>query len=55
MSPSERATNALIADSIRAAVGENAFAAAWAAGRGFTVEEAVATALAITEEHIQVG
>lgn len=47
-SAGERATNVLIADSIRAAIGENAFAAAWAGGRGFTIEKVVATALATT-------
>ncbi|MDQ3654840.1 MAG: tetratricopeptide repeat protein [Chloroflexota bacterium] len=53
MSPAERATNALIAGPIRAAIGEDAFAAAWAAGRALTIEDAVATALAMTKDGIQ--
>jgi len=53
MSQGERETNALIADSIQAAIGEDAFAAAWAAGRESTLEETVAMALAMTNEGIE--
>ena len=53
LSPGELATNALIADSIRAAIGQDTFAVAWAAGRVLTIEEAVATALAMTHEAIE--
>jgi tetratricopeptide (TPR) repeat protein len=55
LSTGEVATNALIADSIRAEIGDDAFTAAWAAGRSLTIEEAVATALAMTLEQVRVS
>ncbi|MDQ3444108.1 MAG: tetratricopeptide repeat protein [Chloroflexota bacterium] len=50
MSTGERETNALIAHAIQAAHGENAFAEAWAEGRRLSLEQAVATALAMRDE-----
>ena len=53
LSSGELATNALLADSIRSAIGDDAFTAAWNAGRASTLDEAVATALAMTPEDIR--
>lgn len=53
LSLAKRSTNALIVDSIRAVIGEDAFTSAWEAGRRASIEEAVATAMAMTKEHIQ--
>lgn len=53
LSLAKRATNLLIVDSIRAVTGEDAFTTAWEAGQGASIEDAVATALAMTDESIQ--
>jgi len=50
MSTGEREINALIAHAIQAAHGENASAEAWAEGRRLSLEQAVATALAMRDE-----
>ena len=47
ISPTERAERANILTAVRAALGEEAFAAAWAAGQAMTVEEAMAYAIEI--------
>ncbi len=53
LSLAKRSTNVLIVDSIRVVIGEDAFSAAWEAGQRASIEEAVATALAMTKDGSQ--
>jgi hypothetical protein len=45
LKPGERASHVQVVRAVRASLGENAFAAAWAAGRALPLEEAIALAL----------
>jgi predicted ATPase/DNA-binding XRE family transcriptional regulator len=48
--PADRAEHAATAQAARAALGDDAFAAAWAAGQALTLDQAAAGALAVTND-----